>query len=364
MNPGLHTQVRPLLDAHGVIATLVHDDHGRVVEVRPHSHSPLEVDALLKRHGIFLPIPIQPQRPMPRAYRHPNRHFEPSALLNPGWGERMPPKPTSRLPAEAKKTWDRVYRVAKEYYVQERAPEPEMLSRTCAWKAVRLGYERKFAGRWEPLCSPGKVAGHWPDGKQIKFGEKRALPRAAGVGILGKLLELTFLSPDGRFMVQRFEEPGLPDLCWNDGLKACLSFPLLDIPNFCTPIDMISEDGYRRSNRSGFDMQGLQEGIEVVERWHQREADCFFRVDPPKVKVQVVGLMDTIVYRSDKWGNGDEPVWQGDLPRNPHPDLEGSREYVHQDEYGVVLEESSGWPPEAIVIHGGRLDAWKEGLVY
>ena len=277
----------------------------------------------------------------------------------------MPPKPTSWLPVDGRKEWDRVYSVAKNYYVQERAPEPEMLARTCAWKAVRLRFERRFGGRWNRLSNPGRIAGHWPDGTPIKFGEKRRLPEAEAVGILGKLLELTFLSSDGRFMVQRFDEPGLPDLCWNDELKACLAFPLMDIPSFCTPIDMVAEDGYRRANRSvSVDMRALKQGIEVAERWHQREADCFYNVDPPRVSVEVVGLMDTIVYRSDKWGDGDEPIWQGDAPRNPHPDLEGSREYVHQDEYGVVLEESSGWPPEAIVVHGGRLDAWKEGLVY
>ena len=243
------------------------------------------------------------------------------------------------------------------------------------------------------------IAGHWPDGEPIAFGQTRETPSPGPVGVLGKLLEVAYLDHEGTFRVQRFGEPGLPDLVWSDRYKSCFAFPHLDILGSCVPLDYIDVEGrlvdVRRRHplesprqlaaNQGFvsatgaeleptrhaarhrepgrgvkpptvSASDVDEAVAIAERWHQRDAQCFRRLETPDMPVFVIGMMDTIVYRSDKWG---EP--------NPHPDLAGSQEYVHQDEYGVVLEMShvaKGRAPDAVVVHGGKLDAWKEGLVY
>jgi hypothetical protein len=201
----------------------------------------------------------------------------------------------------------------------------------------------------------------------ILFGSQRLAPQPGQVGKLGKLLEITFIDPAGRFRVQRFDEPGLPDLLWNDDLRALFAYPAMDPSTHCIPLEHVDA---RAANRySGFRNRGrvpdhLSDGVEIVERWHQRPARCYEVIDPPDEVVTVIGMADTVVYRSDKWEPHGEPTWNEAGKFNDHPDLEGSQEYVHQYDIGVVLEESTGYPPETVVMHGGKLEAWKEGLVY
>jgi hypothetical protein len=65
-------------------------------------------------------------------------------------------------------------------------------------------------------------------------------------------------------------------------------------------------------------------------------------------------VADTIVYRSDKF----------DGKRNPHPDLKGASEYVHQFDEDVFVEGSETTPPDAILVSGGKIDVKPGGIVH
>ncbi len=105
-------------------------------------------------------------------------------------------------------------------------------------------------------------------------------------------------------------------------------------------------------------LQGLEVEAKMLSTWAKgREAKCHVPVPLPDVMVVPVGVADTLVYRSDKF----------DGPRNPHPDQQGSQEYVHQFDDDVFVEESkfsATKPPAAVLISGGRLDVEAAGIVH
>jgi len=313
-----------------------------------------------------------------RRVRRPNRNAQPR-LPN-----RTMARPSGGMDRELVRLWERTFEVSRDYYTQEKGPEPPLLATNCAWKAVLMkhqpiGVSSEYVNRiatddttsvarfdrWERR--PERIAGLEPNlVTPIYFDQPGVFHSGPVVGEFGRLLEFSYLDQDANFRVARFREPGLPDFLWDDQQKCVLSLPGLNVDNQCTPVPERGV-GARLRGLVGADSV-LERGAALVEKFMQRPPRCFYEAPKFSLDTVCVGMMDAVVYRSDKWGELEQPVY-ADHPRNPHPELQGSREYLHQDQFGVVLEQSletigGSKVPALSVVRGGRLDAYKEGLVY
>lgn len=263
------------------------------------------------------------------------RHWEPWRVANP---EDPVPHPPRNMPPEIRKVWDRAYEDSRAYYKSQRAPDPKELGRGTAWRVVNLYWDptRQWRAR-----NPSQRAyfGYTENQQPVYAGEEpRPVPHPEGaVPSLGKLLEIAWVSADGRLVVQRFREPGLPDLVWDRDQGVLLSFPVVESPTYCDP-----------------DLTGLDEAVEMFEIWSEHEAQCKAKVITPDVETIPFGAADSVVYRSDKF----------DREKSDDPDLRGSTEYIHRFDEGVVVEQTPGHPPPAIVIQGGRLDVISAGIIH
>lgn len=319
-----------------------------------------------------------PSRVTGSRYRHPNRYAQPLVAEGVAY-------PAATTPRELRSLWERTYQVSFDYYTQERGPDPiSALASNCAWKAVLIKYTPQGVGaswayhmasqdtptvarfgQWRPR--PSDVAGLERDlSTPIRFGQRTTFRSGPVVGEFGRMLEFSYLDHNADFRVARFSEPGLPEFLWDDDQKCVLALPGLDLPAICAPIPSRSVSERLRGLVGGGDH--LQRGVALVEKFQQRPANCFYDTPDFSTAMSCVGTMDAVVYRSDKWGGHEAPVF-ADHPRNPDPELRGSREYLHQDQFGVVLEQSRDKVPgtsvpAVSVVRGARLDAYKEGLVY
>jgi hypothetical protein len=249
-----------------------------------------------------------------------NRRREPNYSADHGY---------SRPPAQGeplRPLWDEAFVAAKQYYTKARAPDPDVLSSNTAWKTVVLESNPEVAGKLR-----GANVGFGMQEHRVVFPPKATL--------LGKVLELCFVSHDGALVCQKFEAPGLPDLIWDNARKELFVVQVSARKTSCLP-----------------GTNGLGSQASMLKVWSKRDAECTVEYDDPRVLVAPVGVADTIAYRSDKWNK-----------KNGEPDLIGSPEYVHQFDDGVFVEEprrrSSNSAPKLALIHGGKLDVEAGGIV-
>lgn len=267
--------------------------------------------------------------------RLPNRHWEPNYSADTGYSK----PPGNSAPAEARALWNEAYQSAETYYKGQRAPDPHVIASNTAWKTLNLYWRKtplgKIIQRNPSQIQMGKVRG----GEKVYFGEAAEPIEGPGKTTqLGKFLEVAWIDENGVLHVQRFKEPGLPDLVWNDRTKTLMAFPTTEVPDVCTP-----------------NLEGLGREAKMLSEWAEgRKAKCQVPMRVDNYLVMPVGVADTLVYRSDKF----------DGKRNPHPDLKGAKEYVHQFDDDVFIEETGSKPPDAILISGGRLDVERRGIIH
>lgn len=270
-------------------------------------------------------------------YRAPAIRFrQPNFSADDGYS----PPPGKNAPEEARRLWDEAFRNAERYYKSQRAPDPRTIASNTAWKTVNLYWKPESNGQLRRRNPQAELqVGATADGEPVYFGEEPEKIGSPGKTTwLGKAIEVAWIDQDGNLRIQRFREPGLPDFAWNDRTKTLMMFPTTEVPEICDP-----------------DLRGLEAEAKMIGVWAKgRKAKCKVPVKVDNFLVVPVGVADTLVYRSDKF----------DGKRNPHPDLRGAKEYVHQFDDDVFVEESGGKPPEAILISGGRLDVEPGGIVH
>jgi hypothetical protein len=220
--------------------------------------------------------------------------------------------------------WNAFHTVALQHYKKTRAPDPEMEARNAGWRAVKLY-----------ISQPG-VVGWYRNGYKVGWKHSEVVPDPGTLPVIGKLMEVTYLTKAGGFAVLSYREPRLPDVMWDDKKKRLLCYTNL-------PQNVV-RDKY---------VAGEDEAVKVYKRWHKRPPGSQEIHAVPTYRVGVIGSVDCVTYRSDKW---DKP--------NLNPELQGSPEYLHQDDIGVFVEVDRLPNPNLIVIQGGRLDALTEGLIH
>lgn len=256
--------------------------------------------------------------------RYVHRHRQPNEIkIN---AEKMPRKANlNKDGREVYDLWGDMYGTTKEYYESQKAPVPEQLSRVSGWRAVNYYLEEPGIAGWI-----NKNTGRTP----IPTGAQYSLETIGPVGWQGKLLEVSYYGPNG-FTVDRFNNTQ-SDMVWNPVTKVLASLPGTKIPNVRQPIQNSS-----------------QAAAKIYKTWHQRKATSQTPVKFPEYDLLVVGVVDTVVYRSDKW---HEP--------NPDSYVQGSPEYLHQVDGGVFLSLEPREHPRAVLVRGGNLDVEEGGIVY
>jgi hypothetical protein len=233
-------------------------------------------------------------------------------------GIHVPDDPSpSKLKGKAREFWDAAYENANAYY-----DDPKVAKKT-AWKSVRLFFHGPY-GSMRPSAALPPVGG----GPAVPVGDPGDLTD------LGVLVEYTVIDGDANLDIRRFQKGHEPELFWSDAQKALYVFPNATSTQ-CSLPDLNSPEA------------------RMLQRWAQRPADCVRVIDVPEVNVQLVGNIDTLVYRSDKWHD-----------KNPDPKHRGSQEYIHQFGDGVGIWQDNGNPPRAIAIMGGCLDVEERGIIH
>ncbi len=252
------------------------------------------------------------------------RRRQPNYSVN---GESRPRKPGFTADARVKSIWNSAYARAKPFYVRTHAPDPEQQARNSAWRAVKFNTEYPIVGR-----TRNKKA------VEIGAGPYVAIDPPASAWF-GKLLEVTFFDVSGRLSVVHLTAQ--TDLLWDDTNKRVIAFPHM-ANGACMPVAV-----------GGREVKGA---VAMYKRWHKRSAERIQVTGPPQRSTWVIGTVDTLSYRSDKWTKS-----------NPDPLLRGSPEYLHQvDDFVFVRtsRESKKGIPYVIIIEGGRLDATEAGIIH
>lgn len=239
-------------------------------------------------------------------------------------GIHLPSDPSPRkLPSEVRDFWDKTRENAQSYYRDDK------IAKKTAWKTTRLFYRDdgngKYLGRDSALPTPGM-------GPVTYIGDPGDL-----VG-LGVCIEYTYIWRNANGIphlgICKFPTEDPPSLYWSPQTASLYVFPGTD-PGPCMQPDPWSTPAH------------------VFKTWSQRDPQCQRVVDVPEVDLQLIGNLDTIVYRDDKWHD-----------YNPDPAKTGSQEYIHQFGDGVGLWQSPGDPPGAIVMTGGCLELDPRGLIH
>jgi hypothetical protein len=267
-------------------------------------------------------------------------------------------------PPDVNAAWRNAYEEALDYYSKERAPYPDNLARNTAWKTIRLFWDRQSKSRYRKLNPDGDPVAGVYQGQQLLMDEDTPFPPPKKTAMLCKLLELTWIDESGVLNVQRFQEPGLPDVFWNRHTKILYAFPgnesiaqvcaTKGAPRRTSIVPRILRNLFSPTSEPDDVFVGLEDEAEMYEIWADRPPRCRYKVEIDEQPVVSLGAADTIVYRSDKWQ--DEP--------NPDPDKRGSQEYLHQFGLDVALQETPEEPPSSIVIRGGKLDVLEGGIAH
>lgn len=228
------------------------------------------------------------------------------------------------LPQELRPFWDEVFRQSEQVYGEN--GRAHSIPEKTAWRALRMHFEEDGTGAWLRKEAPSRSAFLLEDPGDVVW--------------LGKLLDYTWIEPDGTVVQRVFDDPP-PDLLWSQSRKTLYSFPTATIPEHCQPLtdDLLDE-------------------AKMFKRWAQRDAKCARDVGVTPVEMYPLGSADSVSYRSDKW-HDENP----DFKR-----LSGSDEYIHVHGDGVwVWEDAAGVEgdvPNVVVIRGGRLDVEERGIIH
>lgn len=160
------------------------------------------------------------------------------------------------------------------------------------------------------------------------------LPDPGSTVKLGKMLELHTLTPAGSIEIYKFRDREAPDLLWSpshreDQAKGSLyAFPGLKLAK---PTENLAD---------------AQECAQLYEAWHAgtaipRGGSVVTLPDPMMHPSETAAA---IVYRSDKFSPGEKI------------------DYIHHFEKNVRARVSSGDPPKAFYVAGGRLLLTERGL--
>lgn len=220
--------------------------------------------------------------------------------------------------------WDRMHRLADEYY-EGAWDMPEMT----AWRSVKMKYPGGDGG-WRP--NKHHSALYTP---QRDF----VIPDPGEMIVLGRALEYAVLTMERgvpAVHVYRFpNDKTAPKLLWSDQRKMLMILPQDEISDELNP-----------------DLDGLDRSTNLYREWgwgQQPRGFVSHTVD--RMTLPSIGMADTIVYRSGK----------GTDVRDDPP---GVQEYIHQFGDGVVAYQGpSKNKPKAIVFTGGDIDVERAGIV-
>lgn len=290
-------------------------------------------------------------------YAHPPRIRQPNFR----YSESNAPAIGRDAPAEVRDVWQNAYDAAREYYTTQHAPSPDNLARNTAWKTVKMYWSEPRRGQFRARNpDQGVVAGVYK-GDTIRVGEEHPLEAPENTTMLCKLVELSWIAPDGELQVQRFQEPGLPDVFWNKHKKILYMFPDIEVGDGACVAQRSGGAGPRLFQRLTAPLRadddvfiGLRDQVKMFKTWSKRDPRCRHELMVPEESLVAYGVADTIVYRSDKW----------EAQPNAHPDKRGSQEYLHQFGLDVGIEETPGNPPPAVVVRGGKLDVLEGGIAH
>lgn len=297
-----------------------------------------------------------------RTYGHSPRLRQPNFR----YSESHAPSIDRSAPDDVRDLWTESYEVANDYYTQEKAPSPDNLSRNTAWKTVKMFWEQPRRGQYRARNPRAPVIAGTYRGQALPIGKQQPIPPPQETATLCKLVELTWIAEDGNLQVQRFQEPGLPDVFWNRRTKILYMFPgtpldagqCVTVPQTPSRMPRVLRNlvGFFAPLEGGDDtFIGLKDQVGMYKIWtNGRQPTCRHEITISGKPIMAYGVADTIVYRSDKW----------DKKPNPHPDKVGSQEYLHQFGLDVAVEETGGDPPPQIVIRGGKLDVLEGGIAY
>jgi hypothetical protein len=243
-------------------------------------------------------------------------------------GIHLPKDPSPRkLKGLAREVWRKAYDVALRVYSGNEKVE-ELASKT-AWKTVRLFF-----------LDPTKAATFRPALPKPGFTPRSELGVPGELVQLGYLLEYTYIDGLANLVVVDWKDDP-PRLYWDDEHRTLYIFPGAQVSDCQRPA----------KKGSG----GLRRLYKLFVMWAQRKPKCEFWVDvpDPNTPMELVGQLDTEVYRSDKWHNA-----------NPEPSHQGSQEYIHQHGDGVSIWSSTDPQNPAIAIMGGCLDVESRGIIH
>lgn len=292
-------------------------------------------------------------------YVHPARQRQPNFR----YSESNAPKISRSAPPDVRDVWTEAYEDARGYYTQERAPSPDNLARNTAWKTVKMFWSEPRRGQFRARNPEIPVIAGKYRGDTIHVGQERPAVAPGETATLCKLVELSWIASDGALQVQRFAEPGLPDVFWSRDKKTLYIFPTTEMgPGVCVaaPQEPIRRPllerlaGVLRAPTQDDVFIGLRDQVDMYNLWAKRKPTCRHELWVPEDPLFAYGVADTIVYRSDKW----------EKKPNPHPDKRGSQEYLHQFGLDVAIEETPGDPPPAIRIRGGKLTVLEGGIAH
>lgn len=228
----------------------------------------------------------------------------------------------NKLPEELRPMWAASFENALDYYggqnLEGTRGDLENTASATAWKALNVAYPELVFQNPLPTM--------------------KRLPDPGAVVLLGKTVELVVIADPPTLDIYRFPEP-LPDLLWSDRHKMLIVLPNDHIDTSRIPcVDEVCEAASER-----------------FQEWSRRAARGHTNVTVPAYPVVPIGVGDSVVYRSDKWG-----PYANNGPK--------TQQYIHQFGDRVWILADTGWQrddelPDLMMAQGGELEMRREGIV-
>lgn len=246
-----------------------------------------------------------------------------------------PPEPPVRvLPPEAQERWQEVYDLAMQVYRRNEVAE------ATAWRTIRLSFQPGADGSWT-RCANNRCQA-WPSSQTLPQ------PEFTPVG-LGVLIEYGYVDKQGELYIVELDREHPPVVYWDDAGKRLYAFPGIEYGS----CDLVPPE--------------MNEAAKVYQMWAKgRPPQCTNNVEFPHVKMQAVGMADTISYRSDKFDGPSQLeiiVDANGVPRQD-PRMPDAQEYIHKHWHDVRTWQDKPTNPTVIMIEGGALDVHAKGIIH